>query len=106
MERVWNVLICDINNRRIETFNIFNHYSFCRGCNDAYEKCAGDKNIFAERIHDKLMYYFWSKFEWETTVKGLGEYDIQRQIDVYEQVMLNWDKFINFLWNWYEESKW
>lgn len=50
------------------------------------------------------MYYFWSKCEWEIILSDFPPSDRfkKKKVDVYEQVMLNWDKFINYLWKYYE----
>lgn len=106
MNRVWNVFISNANRRTIEKYNIFDHHYFCAGCDKAYKKCVGEKDAFAEEVRRELMYYYWSKCEWEIIIKGFIIDGKERKIDVYEQVMLNWDEFIKYLWHWYEARKW
>ena len=47
------------------------------------------------------MYYFWSKAEWEIILSpwcgGRDTKDIK--IDVYDQVMNNWDIFVDYVFN-------
>lgn len=102
-ERKWMVYTGNFNRKSIELFNIFKHDFFCKGCDEAYDKCGGDKEKFAEEVKHELMYYYWSKVEWEVEVKDLF-YDKTRKVDVYEQVMLNWNIFIDYLWNWYKRK--
>lgn len=49
------------------------------------------------------MYYFWSKCEWEIILSDFppSKKFQEKKVDVYEQVMLNWDIFINYVWNQY-----
>ena len=150
----WNVYISNFNNREIETFNIFDHCSFYEACLKAKKKFKEDKEGFAEEVRRNLMYYFWSKCEWEIildhwpdgewgelrtsmTVRELAdmygnagkkndswrfsENVIDRnvvlkvypewirfkckKIDVYEQVMNNWQIFIDYLWDHRKELK-
>ncbi len=145
----WNVYYGDFNSREIVTYNIFNHWAFYRDCVKAKKKYKDDKDGFAEEIRKSLMYFFWSKCEWEivlthwpsgelyelrtdTTIRDLMDGVIQikndrilaypdrkvelrvfpkdnkkeeRKIDVYDQVMNNWDVFIDYLWNNRKELK-
>jgi len=97
-ERKWQVYHLHINRRQIETFNIFDHYMFAKGCDKAYKKFKHSKDDFAEEVRHELMYYFWSKCEWEVEICDLWR-EKGSKIDVYQQVMLNWTIFIDYLWN-------
>ena len=72
----WNVYVSDFNRGKIDTFNIFNHHSFYDDCAKARRKFHGDKDGFAEEVRKSLMYYFWSKCEWEIILSHWpsGEY--------------------------------
>ena len=98
----WNVCYSDSNTGEIRPFNIFEHRYFWEGCNKAFAECKHDKATFAEEVKHELMYYYWSKYEWETVIKKFGTDGKERKIDVYEQVMLNWDRFIDYLWEWFK----
>jgi hypothetical protein len=102
MKPIWNVFVANFKDDRPESFNIFDHYSFSEGCNKAFAECKHDKATFAEEVKHELMYYYWSKYEWEIIIKKFGSKE--RKIDLYEQVMLNWDKFIDYLWDWYTHT--
>lgn len=150
----WNVYCSDYNAKEIKLYNVFNHGGFYNDCVKAKKKFKEDKDGFAEEIRHSLMYYFWSKCEWEiilshwpsgefydmrkslkvgelrNAIRGAGiEYDKSprpwvkddtevtihvfpnynedrdRKIDVCEQVMNNWDIFIDYLWNNRKELK-
>ena len=100
-KREWYVYHANLNHGTIEIFNIFDHDFFCKGCDEAYEKFGKIKVKFAEEVKHELMYFYWSKVEWEVEIKDLF-YDKSRKIDVYEQIMLNWRVFIDYLWDWYK----
>lgn len=64
----WNVLYYDINRNEISTYNIFRHSGFNKYVKEAFEKCK-TKEEFAEILRRELMYYFWSKVEWELIIE-------------------------------------
>lgn len=96
----WYVYYHDWNGSEIKTFNIFNHGSF-REDVEKYLKKYKNKEEFAKRLRSSLSYYFWSKCEWEVVitpwVSNRNTEDIK--IDVYDQVMNNWDIFVDYVWN-------
>jgi hypothetical protein len=58
------------------------------------------KDAFAESMKSELMYYFWSKYEWEVCITELfdGEKKAETKVDVYMQVMQNYDVFVDYVW--------
>ncbi len=132
MNLEWNVFRHDVNKKEIVTFNIFNHWKFEEDVQKSLKKFK-DKDEFAEQLRRDLMYYFWSKCEYEVIITSFPTYitmseldrvnddrwnhkdrygtDYMRinvnpetgaKIDIYEQVMNNWDIFLDYVWN----SKW
>lgn len=97
---VWNVYIEDVNRNRIDIYNIFEHDSFVKDCRETVKE-SKTKDEFSENIQKHLMYYFWSKCEWEIILSAFPPYDKfnEEKIDVYDQVMLNWHIFIEYFWN-------
>lgn len=144
----WNVYMSDMNSGEIKMFNVFNHWAFYNDCLKAKKRFREDREGFAEEVRKCLMYYFWSKCEYEIILDHwpdgewselrrkmtIGEMldmyraagiDVQswrindavmdrkvdlrlypewikykqRKIDIYDQVMNNWDIFIDYLWN-------
>lgn len=95
----WNVYYHAINGDKITTFNVFDHSGFAKGVADAAKKCK-DKNEFAEKLRRELFYYFGSKCEWEVLISPWigGRNTKHRKVDVYWQVMLNWDVFVDYVW--------
>lgn len=114
---VWNVIT------RGGVYNIFDHYSFCKGLLEVKKKYKDDFIQFAEHVRKELSYDYWCKAEWEILVTDLFPCIDKEQaqkcineieekgsirayvpleadkIDVYTQVMLNWDRFIHYLWD-------
>ena len=103
MDLQWNVIIGDFNHKEIETYNIFDHYYFKEDCDKAWKKYATDFKSFSKEVRSSMMYYFWSKCEWEVVVSHWPQSERfnDKKIDVYEQVMMNWNVFIVYLWNYY-----
>lgn len=96
----WNVCYSDSNTGEIRPFNIFEHNYFWEGCQKAYQ-ASGDKTVFAKKINSELKYWYWSKCEWEVYVSSLFR-DVRRKVDVASQVELNWERFVDYLWEWFK----
>lgn len=100
-ELCWNVIDSDLSVRNLFDYNwCFNKslykvkkkYGASRGKN-----CQIDK--FCEEVKSTLMYYFWSRSEYEIILSGWIKKVDEYKLDVYTQVVLNWDRFIEYLWN-------
>ena len=105
-ELKWFVFVEDINKKRIKVYNIFEHKDFMEDCDDAwkdYKNEHHDFSKFQKDIDSVLMYYFWCKCEWEMVLSNFPPSDSfqKKKIDVYQQVKINWDKFIDYLFSWY-----
>ncbi len=96
----WKVYCEEFNKGEIREVNIFDHRTFCECCKQHAKKFKDDKEAFAEAVRKDLMYYFWSKCEWEIILSAWPPRKNFREskIDVYDQVMLNWNVFIDWLW--------
>lgn len=109
----WNVYMGNFNSGRIETYNIFRNAAFREDCQKIVKKYRKtfkadgtfDRKTFAEEIRRELMYYFWSKYEWEVIIDHWPHSDQRHaeKVDVYDQVMLNWDIFLDYIWTNREE---
>ena len=100
-ELIWNTYISNFNSGLIEVHNIFHHAAFRDGCRKAAKKFSEDREAFAEQVRKELMYYYWSKCEWEIVLEHWpsgGDRFKDMKIDVYDQVQLNWPVFIDWLW--------
>ena len=105
-ELKWFVFVEDINGKQIRTYNIFEHKDFMEDCDDAWEDYKNKHHNFAkfyEDIDNILMYYFWCKCEWEIIISNFPPSDSfkNKKVDVYQQIKINWDKFIDYLFSWY-----
>ncbi len=97
----WNVFVSDIYSSKITVFNLFDHYGFVYGCEDILKNTNISKEEFALDVQKELLYFFRGKSEWEIILKpvfSLGEL-FENRIDVYSQVWLNYESFINYVWN-------
>lgn len=96
----WNVYVGDFNGRVIEVHNIFDHGSFYNDCLKNKRKNGKDRETFFEEMRRDLMYYYWSKCEWEIILQHWPPREDFKdlKIDVYDQVRLNWDAFTDYVW--------
>lgn len=97
---VWKVIYEDVSRNCIDTFNVFDHWRFEEDVQKFLRECD-TRESFAERLKRSVMYYFWSKSEWEVYVMPLheGRKPYQRKIDVAWQLLNNWDAFIDYVRN-------
>lgn len=103
----WNVYLEDFNSKKICIFNVFNSYNFYNGCLEAKKKYVKDKEKFLDEIKSWLKYSFWSKCEYEIVLTSWPKRDNfeEEKIDVYDQVMLNWPVFSEYIWENKKELK-
>ena len=119
---VWNVYHYSFNNKDIEPVNIFNYFvkEFIMSLDRKFKK---DKSVdLKEELRKEFAYRYWSKFEFEIILTTFPAYvskeEIDRlveetksdkcyshyvnlerakKIDVYEQIMLNYDKLYDYV---------
>ena len=102
---IWNVFCKSGNRERIETYNIFHHGYFLEDCVKAAKEHRDDFTKFANDVESSLLYYFWGKCEWEIILSGWPPSDQfhNEKIDVFDQIRMNWQVFIRWLWDHREE---
>ena len=97
---MYNVFRYNMNSKEIEHFNIFDHYGFYNACKEAFNKYKDEPEEFSEAIRKNAFYYFAFKAEYEVLIKawcgGTGDEEIK--IDIYQQLRMNWDSFIPFVY--------
>jgi len=116
----WNVIAED--NGKIYPKNIFEYNCiFLEELLYAKKHYADDKEKFSEHIRDCLQHEFWSRAEYEVIITTWPPYitkeELERlnkeevkyrtmidlehgyKLDVYTQVMMNWHRFINYVWD-------
>lgn len=106
MTPVWKAYYFNINAKAIRTCNVFEHAGFYKDCVSAYKKCKTFAE-FAEEVRKDLMYRFWSKAEWEVLICpwiGGSVVDDSLKVDVYRQVMENWEPFIQYTWEFFRAN--
>ena len=123
----WYVYRENFNKKTIEKFNIIT-----KDFIDKFKQWKKDyvtKESVAAQIESYLMYYYWSKSEYEIVLTSFPPYikceelhylikrrdkhfeewedypnvlipqlTVEEKIDIYDQVMLNWDAFIDYVW--------
>ena len=102
----WNVFYHNINSQEILPLNIFRHSGFLQDVEKYLKKCS-DKEAFSKELRTTLMYYFWCRSEYELIISPwCGDRDTKEiKVDIYSQVMLNWDKFLDYVWSFKKERR-
>ena len=128
LDLVWNVFICDMNTKQVEIHNIFNHYSFRESIKKLMKEKLTKEEFDERLRREISYYYWtkveWeitiasyptyidrAEFERlmaerEKHYRETGKYPYSnyvnyagaKRVDVYDQIMLNWDAFVNYVW--------
>lgn len=95
----WFVYYHDMNAQVMKTLDIFRHRYFSEQVTRHLSECA-TRDEFAEKLKRDLQYNFWCKSEYEVIIKPwCGDYNTNAlKVDIYSQVMLNFDIFVDYLW--------
>ena len=95
----WNVFYHNVNTQKIVPFNIFQHSRFRKDVEELL-KDFNDKEEFAKQLKSELMYNFWCKSEYEVIISPWcgGRITEDIKVDIYRQVMLNWEIFVDYVW--------
>ena len=99
----WYVYYHDSNAQKIIRWNVFNHGSFKNEVDKILQKKI-DKVDFSEKLKREVMYYFWSKCEYEIILSPWTGRADDIKIDVYDQIMMNFDRFVDYCWSFKSEK--
>lgn len=118
----WNVYYINMSTEKVETLNVFDHHGFWEDIKTICRKEFNTKTTFAKKIKESAIYFFWCRYEYEIIITTfppqithkefdrlnsideiVHSYDVnlkrETKIDIYDQLNLNWNHFIEYLWN-------
>lgn len=115
----WNVFRHNINKDEIYVYNVFDHGGFLKDVQKMLDSHTTYDN-FKEELRVTAMYYFWCKAEHEVVITSFPPYISRKEadriasedfnirthvnlergskVDIYDQLKMNWDKFISYIW--------
>lgn len=101
MELEWNVLIYDLNSRKIKLYNIFRNDFILEIRNKSKSKKIKTYLELKEYINNWAKYHYWSKSEYEICIGGLfSKYPEEfEKIDIYRQINMNLDRITEYVNN-------
>lgn len=100
----WYVFYHDSNKQEIIKWNIFNHGFFTKEVNKLLKEKL-TKEEFSEKLRNKLMYYMWSRAEYEVVITPWVGQAEDEKVDIYDQVRMNWDRFANYVWSFRKDKR-
>ena len=128
-ELKWNVFYHNVNKNKIETFNIFNHWKFNEDVQKSLKKFKDKSEFAEQLRRDLMCYFWCkceyeviiTSFPTYITMNELDRLNDERwshkdrygtdyvrinvnpdtgaKIDIYTQVMNNFDIFCDYVWN-------
>ena len=99
----WYVYYHDSNAQKIIKWNVFNHGTFKNEVNKILQEKL-NKDNFSEKLKREVIYYFWSKCEYEIILSPWTGRADDIKIDVYDQIMMNFNSFVDYCWSFKLES--
>lgn len=95
----YNVFYYNMNKKTIETVNVIKYMlPFIK----KLRQTDMTRDEFDREVKSEVMYEFWSKAEWEIIISGwCGDGNEETKIDVYDQIIANWEVFSNICWRIY-----
>lgn len=96
VEPKFNVIRRDFNRGGFWEYNVFNHGGLYEDLEKGPRKYDLETKTFDSWLKGLLQYYFWSKCEYElilTPWPPVSDGKEEEKIDIYDQVMLNFDLF-------------
>lgn len=99
----WYVYYHDSNAQKIIKWNVFNHGSFKNEVDKILQENLS-RDEFADSLKKYLMYYMWSKCEYKIILSPWTGRADDIKIDVYDQIMMNFDRFVDYCWSFKSEK--
>lgn len=98
----WYVYVEDWNAKEIRKYDIFGGGYLEDELIKIRKKIGDNREEFVEQLRRELMYHYWSKCEWEIILTSwppdtTGRFK-DNKIDVYDQIQMNWDVFVDYVW--------
>lgn len=99
MKLEWNVYWYDPNAHKMTIRNVFNLSTKFQRELDRVKEYLWDEELFSRELNAACAYCFWAKCEHEIQLSPWpsGEEKEFVKIDVYHQLKLNWDKFVDYV---------
>lgn len=82
---------------RILEYDVFSHERFYHDVVSALQKCD-TKEKFEKELHHIAFYYYASKCEHEIVLSEWVGPHTNRKVDIYMQLHLNWNVFVDYIW--------
>ena len=127
-EMIWNVYHCRVSTGEVVEYNIFDHYKFCEDVKKLMKKKLPKEEFAEALRRELSYYFWakceWevlvTRFpgyieqeqinklmdEWDKCRRDNGHYPYashveikgSKKVDIYSQVRLNWQAFVDYVW--------
>ena len=93
----WNTILYEHDKLRI--YNVFNNAYFSEAVTNIMHTPNISRSEISEVIMRKAQWQFWGRCEYEHIISSWPPYDGDKgyKIDIFEQLTLNWDRFIDYI---------
>ena len=105
IELEWNVFLYDGCRSKAEPrkFNIFDNINFRERVEELLATPELTREEIEEEVRAAARWQFWSRCQYEFILLSwpTGEKETGYKMDVFEQLEMNWDRFIDYIWIYY-----
>lgn len=94
----WYVILYDVNKRDFIKYNVFNNSHLHRDI----DLIMGKKELtwmdISDWVKSSANYAFHSKGEYEMVLNSWPDFGVDKKVDVYWQLSINWKNFIDYIY--------
>ena len=87
----FNVINFDFNSKEFESYDVMPYLINCYKNVKRKKECPKTFDEFKQFVESKSMYMYWSRCEYEIILLDWPGQNINKKIDIHEQLMMNID---------------
>ena len=93
----FNVINFDFNSKEFESYDVMPYLINCYKNVKRKKECPKTFDEFKQFVESKSMYMYWSRCEYEIILSDWPGQNINKKIDIHEQLMMNIDTVTDIL---------
>ena len=93
----FNVINFEFNSKKFESYDVMPYLINCYKNVKRKKECPKTFEDFKKFVESKSMYMYWSRCEYEIILSDWPGQNINKKIDIHEQLMMNIDTVTDIL---------
>ena len=96
-------MLFDYTKGKVVPYNVFNSANFSRDVEEILAISGRSRAFISDALDHAAQYAFWSKCEYEFIASDWPPSGKNEKIDVYNQLKMNWERFMDYVWKIYRQ---